>query len=279
LTIFVRFEKVGFMHGYTKLFGSIVASTIWREDNTTRIVWITMLALKDQNGVVEASIPGLADLARVSIEELLAALEKLKKSDPYSRTKEFEGRRIEEVDGGWRVLNHRKYREKLNQDERREYLRVKQQEHRDKVKASETNSESPSPSVNVQTPREKFIKPTIEEVHLGAEKIGLSKLEAEKFFSYYEANGWRVGKNPMKNWSHALSGWKMRSNEYGGSQNSGGSGKPNPRNFGVHTNTDYSKPAIPRLQRQLEEKARLAAEVAANGGGSPGPDQSAGSSV
>lgn len=136
------------MNGYTKLFGSIVASTIWREDNTTRIVWITMLALKDQNGVVEASIPGLADLARVKMDELLAALRKLQEADPYSRTKEFEGRRIEEVEGGWRVLNHRKYRDKLNQDERREYLRIKQQEHRDKLKLSTSVPEASGKSVD-----------------------------------------------------------------------------------------------------------------------------------
>ncbi len=32
---------------YTKLFHSIVTSTIWRETDPTRIVWITMLALAE----------------------------------------------------------------------------------------------------------------------------------------------------------------------------------------------------------------------------------------
>jgi curved DNA-binding protein CbpA len=131
------------MNGYTKLFGSIVASTIWREDNVTRIVWITMLALKNQHGIVEASIPGLADMARVEIDELKRALIKLSEPDEYSRTKEFEGRRIKEVPEGWAVLNHEKYRAKMNQDERREYLRVKQQEFRDRKSA-----ESKPPAAN-----------------------------------------------------------------------------------------------------------------------------------
>ncbi len=121
------------MTGYSKLFGSIITSTIWREDKETKILWITMLALKDKNGNVEGSVPGLADMARLTIEETLEALEKLRSPDPHSRTKENEGRRIEDIDGGWVVLNHQKYRDKMNADERREYLRVKQVEHRAKV--------------------------------------------------------------------------------------------------------------------------------------------------
>lgn len=38
--------------GSIKLFGSIVASTIWREDDKTRLVWITLLALSDRDGFV-----------------------------------------------------------------------------------------------------------------------------------------------------------------------------------------------------------------------------------
>jgi len=34
--------------------------------------------------------------------------------------------------------------------------------------------------------------------------------EAAKFFSYYEANGWKVGKNPMKKWRAAAGLWISR---------------------------------------------------------------------
>jgi hypothetical protein len=118
------------MTGYTKLFGSIVDSTIWRESKDTKIVWITMLAKANRDGVVEASLPGLADASRVSIDECVAALKCLSSPDKYSRTKDFEGRRIEEIDGGWRIMNHAKYRAKMNADERREYFRLKKQEQR-----------------------------------------------------------------------------------------------------------------------------------------------------
>ena len=122
------------MTGYTKLFGSIVASTIWREDDKTRIVWVTMLAMANYRGDVEASIPGLADMARVTIADAEKALVALQAPDPYSRTRDYEGRRIEQIEGGWHLLNHAKYRDKMGKDERREYLRRKQAERRARLK-------------------------------------------------------------------------------------------------------------------------------------------------
>ena len=107
--------------GYTKLFNEIVSSTIWGEPHTTRIVWITMLAMRNRQNIVEASIPGLAHAARVSLQECLDALLLLSSPDSYSRSKEHEGRRIREVDGGWTILNGDKYRDKMSIDERREY--------------------------------------------------------------------------------------------------------------------------------------------------------------
>ena len=44
---------------YTKLFSEIVTSTIWSEDDKTRILWITMLATSDQHGEVMAKLAGL----------------------------------------------------------------------------------------------------------------------------------------------------------------------------------------------------------------------------
>lgn len=118
--------------GYTKLFSSILHSTIWREPDHVRLVWITLLAMAGKTGVADTSIPGLADAARVPLEKCEDALQRLQTPDPYSRTGDNEGRRIEPVDGGWRLVNHGKYRAKMGADERREYLRVKQAERRAK---------------------------------------------------------------------------------------------------------------------------------------------------
>lgn len=122
--------------GYTKLFGSIVASTIWREDDKTRLVWITMLAMKNERHMVEASVPGLADLARVTVDECRLALTKLTSVDPDSRSQEHGGRRIQQVDGGWLILNGERYRRLMSDDERKEYKRKWQAEYRARKKSA-----------------------------------------------------------------------------------------------------------------------------------------------
>lgn len=59
----------------------------------------------------------------------------------------------------------------------------------------------------------RFAPPSIEEIlsHL-TEKGYPYKIEAEKFWNYYESNGWKVGKNKMKNWKSAATGWIQRAN-------------------------------------------------------------------
>jgi hypothetical protein len=120
--------------GYTKLFSSIVASTIWREDDKTRIVWITMLAMKNERHIVEASVPGLSDLARVSMEECLKAIDKLSSPDKWSRNQEHKGRRIEKCDGGWRILNGEHYRRQMSAEDRKTYKAGWQREYRKRKK-------------------------------------------------------------------------------------------------------------------------------------------------
>jgi hypothetical protein len=123
---------------YTKLFSSIVTSTIWAEDNTTRIVWITMLALANQHGEVQASIPGLARISAVSVADCELAIEKFLGPDPYSRTEDDEGRRIEKIDGGWSLLNHQKYREMASKDEAKLAAARRQQRFKQKQQRNAT---------------------------------------------------------------------------------------------------------------------------------------------
>jgi hypothetical protein len=119
---------------YTKLFESILDSTVWQEPLPTKVTWLTMMAMADRDGVVSASVPGLAHRAGVTIEECEVALAKFQEPDPYSRTKDHEGRRVEAVDGGWLLLNHAKYRAMMSAEDRREYQRLKQADYRARKK-------------------------------------------------------------------------------------------------------------------------------------------------
>jgi len=134
---------------YTKLFSSIVTSTIWMEDDKTRIVWITMLAIADKNGEVQGSIPGLARISGVPVEDCRAAIAKFLAPDPDSRTKDDEGRRIEEIDGGWALLNHNKYRDMASKDEQRQAEAMRKARYREKQKRNGLSQSVPDKSRDV----------------------------------------------------------------------------------------------------------------------------------
>lgn len=72
-----------------------------------------------------------------------------------------------------------------------------------------------------QTASGRMKKPTIEEVISHGATIELSESECRRFFSHYESNGWRVGKNPMKLWTAAMANWKRNTPEINGHQSSG----------------------------------------------------------
>ncbi len=57
-----------------------------------------------------------------------------------------------------------------------------------------------------------FIPPTIEEVENYIAEKNYS-IDAETFVNFYEAKGWFIGKNKMKNWRAAISGWEARNNK------------------------------------------------------------------
>lgn len=52
-----------------------------------------------------------------------------------------------------------------------------------------------------------FIKPDEREINSFA---FTEKLNLEGFFDYYESNGWKVGKNVMKDWKASARGWSKR---------------------------------------------------------------------
>ena len=58
----------------------------------------------------------------------------------------------------------------------------------------------------------RFVPPTLEEIKDYEAQKGYT-FSAERFWGYYESNGWRVGKNPMKSWHGACVTWQGKQNE------------------------------------------------------------------
>jgi hypothetical protein len=92
------------------------------------------------------------------------------------------------------------------------------------------------------TTTHKFIKPKPEEVAEYAKSISF-ELSGQRFCDYYEANGWKVGRNPMKDWQAAVRTWKNKDADQG---------KPIPP--GVNQARPTSAYALRQRLEILEEK-------------------------
>ena len=57
------------------------------------------------------------------------------------------------------------------------------------------------------TKKKRFVKPTVEEVKQYCIERN-NCVNAEQFYDYYESNGWKVGKNSMKDWKAAVRTWE-----------------------------------------------------------------------
>ncbi len=103
---------------FTKLQRSIITSSIWLEDAETRLVWITLLAICDRDGIARVSDKMLAHTARVTPKGCEVAIRKLMAPDSDSRDR-GDGRRIERVEGGFYVVNYlAKMSEGLTEEQR-----------------------------------------------------------------------------------------------------------------------------------------------------------------
>ena len=239
------------MSGFTKLWAEITDSSIWNEDDKTRIVWITMLARMGPDYVVRASVGGLAHLARVSREDCEKALEKLASPDPDSRSPEEEGRRIKKVDGGFFMINGEKFRQRRGDEEKKAYMREYMRQYR-KNKSSgvkdvkdvnigkhkliqeeeEEEEEEEAEEENISLKRERGSAsqtdyaeiPTLEEVIAEAEVRGIPDEHARSFWEYTEGKQlWVNQYGKMTKWKMNLKSWseKRRTMQPNGKQSTG----------------------------------------------------------
>ena len=58
-------------------------------------------------------------------------------------------------------------------------------------------------------PGKRFVKPTVEDIRSYCTERG-NAVDAQRFYDFYEAKGWLIGKNPMKDWKAAVRTWEQR---------------------------------------------------------------------
>ena len=71
----------------------------------------------------------------------------------------------------------------------------------------EIEKEIHSSAKSTTTKRKRFEKPTLSEIKEYCIERN-NNVDAQHFYDYYESNGWKVGKNSMKNWQAAVRTWE-----------------------------------------------------------------------
>lgn len=76
------------------------------------------------------------------------------------------------------------------------------------VEYSRVKKQKESPKGEKKT-ASRFSAPTVDEVRAYAQEKGYN-VDPEHFVDYYTSNGWRVGRNPMKDWRATVRTWASR---------------------------------------------------------------------
>jgi hypothetical protein len=252
---------------YGKLFAQMYDGTLGTAGPWQALVaFQQLIILADKDGVVDMTAEAIARRTTIPLDIIQTGIKALEQPDPHSRTPDEEGRRIvklsDERDWGWRIVNYAHYRNIRSQEERREYMRNYQRARRAAVNTdvnnvSNVNQSSMQYAVSrsIDTPnktdtsaRPRFVKPSIADVKAHCDERG-STVDPVAFVSFYESNGWKVGRNKMVDWKAAVITWEKKQR---GSN-------------GTHQQIDNS--AVGKVRRANEERERRNAQRQANGPG------------
>ena len=133
---------------------------------------------------------------------------------------------VEIIEGAITIPNWGKHQNLDQLENKKAYMRDYMKGYREKQKAltsgkslCKTNVSSADKDIDkdIEEDKEKkksvrktasrFTPPTLEEVKAYCIERG-NNVDAERFIDYYTANGWKVGKNSMKDWKAAVRTWE-----------------------------------------------------------------------
>ena len=178
---------------------------------------------------------------------------------------------IERIDNVITIPNWSKHQTLDQLEERKEYMREYMQKYRERQKQlackanSKVNSESNSKAnvsvldidieedkdidlIKSKAKAKRFIPPSLEEVQAYCRERN-NNVDPEQFINFYEAKGWMVGKNKMKDWKAAVRTWEKREN----STSQQAKAKPTNK-FTDFPQREYSQSQQAEIERKLINK-------------------------
>ena len=70
---------------------------------------------------------------------------------------------------------------------------------------------------NVKNKDKRFAKPSFDDLEKYKKEKGLA-IDSQGFLNHYDSNGWKVGKNSMKDWQATARNWSTRQSGFGNNQ-------------------------------------------------------------
>jgi len=139
---------------YGKFFASTFTGSMVGAGTDVFAVWGYVIA-NATSGQVELNPKLLAPMLGTSVEAVTQAIEFLCRPDDESRSQDHNGcRLIREGTFAYIVPNHLKYRSIRNEDDRREYNRIKKQESRERMSKTKSLTGQPMSAVSAHTEAE-----------------------------------------------------------------------------------------------------------------------------
>jgi hypothetical protein len=125
----------------------------------------------------------------------------------------------------------RAVRPSINSINKKKHINIKTREKEN------SSNEFPSTPQEQKNVRNRFIAPDSEEIKNYFLEKENTIIEAEKFYNYFESNGWLVGgKTKMKDWKAAARNWILRAKSYAEKSN------PTLQRLNAKQNTNYNEP-------------------------------------
>ena len=169
---------------YGKLFESIYDGTLV-EDWRALITFQQMIILCDSDGILDMTPSAMARRTGIPLEHIKDGIAILENTDTESRTPDESGRRIVRLDDhrewGWRIVNHKHYRDLRTANDKREYMRNYMREKREKEKLTKTNKNLHVSNVDhTDTNTDTNIKPSSSKNKFSDDDLALAKYIGEK---------------------------------------------------------------------------------------------------
>lgn len=219
---------------FGKVFASMYKGTLYGQWQAI-ITMQQLIVLADAEGVIDMTPPAISAHTSIPLDIIETGLKILQQPDPYSRTPDNEGRRIELIDPsrpwGWVLVNHKFYRDLASEQDRRDKTRERVRKFREKQKESGTSDSGNAPVTpsNASNAIQKQKQDTNTDTKEGGRKRPLPadfslddglvayanakhldpQAEFEKFQLFHRANG-----SKYSDWRSAYQKWCIKAVEF-----------------------------------------------------------------